>query len=975
MIERKTLITLAIFLVLVTFVFAREEIKQMNGDVKAPLLLKEAVEAVILANPEAGNRHLGWCGTPGAGYMYSFMMIFKTARTEDVIPFLEHRALYVRQAVHTILRERGIKAMPAIRRAYKNGSARIKIELLSYVDPKASDELKIQLLNELINDKKLKVFTDDSHFLPQSYRSCMTRPKSADDFPIDIVKFYLRMMETDFAPDKVEAIESLSRLGKLAAPVVPTLIEILKSEDNDLEYGGVYMMGFADVEGETFHSVVIRALGDIGPASAEAIPLIIQNTDTSKYYQNLNSVTSLYLIGHEKEKNLNFLINELNTQSDEKKLGAIFLNLGRLEINRELVLPRVTDLAKTGNERVRRSAIFYLRASDETTKIANKIILEGLKNKDKEYRLSTIELIPSFLSDPEIKEAMHEVLKDKDPEIKWAACKQLSSYDREKESLIPVIIDVINTDSTGVFAQDALDYLRGFKDVDLKPAIPGILNLIANGQDFETESNIKFLVEIGGTYDQAVNKLIESAKGDDEKISIAAMEQLAKLKKTAIVTLSQLHEIYLKRKDHVQQSAKKTINDIVESSDINSDIPSKTLVDLMDCLDYSNLDKLVVVLPKKNDVDSKMIKQIGAVTLNADSWNIEASMKILEAFGDKSLPAIPGVVRVFNTKFNYQAKETLKTVLQAVNEKTKGSVEDILPALTTKEAKTSQYAADAAFKLSGNHDAVVKKLIEVTSNGNRDQVRAAIETLGYIGNDAQPALDVLNKLAKSSDSLIASDSRRAVGNITKSLKNSDNVSLETLLKTLEVGTDRDRTAAANSIINATGEYQAVINRLGKLAQGKNKEENELAMWALGGLKTHQSEAILKLYEIHTKDLNDGNDFAGYQIKAMLQHYTPESGITKEVCLKVMESTTQEVIKYASEAYIKITNDWDGLVDRMIELLGSKNENIRSNACWILAVNAKHAKKALPVLEKMKASGMENKYNSLKYAIDEINRAN
>lgn len=972
MIKRKTLITLAIFLVLVTFVFAREQIRGMNGDVKAPFLLKQAVEAVILASPEAGTRHLGWCGTPGGMHIYSFVGIFKTARTEDVIPFLEHRGEYVRQAVHTILQERGEKAMPAIRKAYKNGSARIKLELLGYVDPKASDELKIQLLNEIINDKKLKVFTEDAHFLHKLNRLYTSKPLYADDFPIDIVKFYLRMMETDFAPDKVQAISALGGLGNIAAPAVPALIEILKGEDNNLWNAGVSMQEYSD---ETLHTVVIRALGDIGPASAEAIPLIIQHADASNYNENLNAITSLYLIGHEKEKNLNFLINELNTQSDEKNLYVVFANLGRIEVKKELVLPRVTDLAKNSNVNIRRSAIFYLRGIDDTNKIANKIVLEGLKNKDKNYRLSMIEIMPSFLSDPEMKNALLETLKDKDPDIKWAACKILYSYGGEKEPLIPVIIDVINSDPTGVSAQEAVNHLRYLKDKDLTTAIPGILNLIVKGQDYQNESNIKFLVEIGGTYDQVLNKLIESANGDDEQTSIAAIKQLGSLQSRAVNVLPQLHEIYLNRKGNVAEYAKRAINDIVESGGLDDRISTKELISLMDCLEYHNLEKIQGIVLLRNDIDSDAIKRIGSIASNADITGTTSAMKTLENLGDKALPALPGVVSVIGTKHNYQAGETLRIVLQAVNEKTEGNVEDILPALTTKDTRISQYASDAAFRMTGNHDAVVKKLIEVVSNGNKDQIRAAIDTLGYIGNDAQPALEILNKLAKSSDSMIASDSRRAIGAITTSLKNSDTVSLETLLKTLEVGSDQNRADAANSIVNASGEYQAVIDRLGELALSTDEQESGRALWALGGLETHQTEAILKLYEIHSKDLNDGNDSAGYQIKTMLQRYTPESDITPEVCLKVMESTTQEVIKYASEAYIKITNDWDGLVDRLIELLDSKNKDIRSNACWVLAVNAKHAKKALPVLEKIKASGTDEGNYHLKYAIDEIKRAN
>jgi len=184
------------------------------------LPLKERIDAYLAKHPEAGVRHLGWCGTPDETARYAFVLLLEDASTREIIPFLERKEPLLRSAVHTLIRQRGqdlpspgkrskrkgvivdyqtpegvqsqetsrppatsatsenkyrwiydnykisdTKVLKDLKAAYEEGSSRIRLELILYIKPDASDEEIFQLLDAIIHDSKLLVFqTDTSWF-------------------------------------------------------------------------------------------------------------------------------------------------------------------------------------------------------------------------------------------------------------------------------------------------------------------------------------------------------------------------------------------------------------------------------------------------------------------------------------------------------------------------------------------------------------------------------------------------------------------------------------------------------------------------------------------------------------------------------------------------------------------------------------------------------------------------------------------
>jgi HEAT repeat protein len=954
------------------FVFVQERVRQHNGDVKAPWLLKQAVETVIFLTPESGTRHLGWCGVPMMAHIMAFQAIFRTAPTDEVIPFLEHRAMYVREAVRMTLSKRGDSVLPAIERAREKGSARIKLELIPYDNAEVMDEKRVEWLNEIIENRKFKVFQTDGIHISRIRNKY--KPKHVDDYPIDIVKFYLKMMETDFIPDKIYAIECLGRLGEGAAKAVPALIKILKEEaDKDPHYPGGSISRFG--EEYSLHDVVITALGNIGPPASEAIPLLEAKLPDSNYSDQINIRTSLYLIGSNKKEHLAFLMNELNTQSSTENLNLIMRHITRIGQSASGAMPRLIDLAKTGELQLRRTAIWAIRSVEDSDTTAKKLLIEGMEHEDPRYREETVSILTSMRRDPEIKAVLFNALDDIDPNVKYAALKDLYSYGREREAILPAIIEVINAVPRAVHAQDAADMLRNFPDSDFSDALPGLLNLLVDNQDHKIKSNIKLILSTGCSHDDIVKKLMETASSEDKEIRISAIETLGNLKSKAVDSLPTLYKAYQSHDRNINRSAQTAIRSIVRSIDFNTAVSPNILISILDSLDDVLMKKAInKAIHDGADIEN-IARKLGKIARYKSFIIGNEAMKILETLGDKAVVALPALASMLDGKQHYQSNISVRKILESVTSESDVSPDDILPVLFTKDRKTSLSAAKAIIGMNGDYDSVVKKLTVVTKIGSRDQIKTAIKVMGDLGGGAGSALPLLKEFAKSDDSMFYYDARRAIARIMKSEQAIEGISIEGMLGVLEVGTDRNKIAAANKIIESTGKFEVVINRLGELAVSDDEKLAEHAMWALGDLETHQSEALLKLHEIHKLDFNNRRHFAGYQTKTMLQRVTPESDISVDVILKVIESPNQEVVRHGSEAVIILTGDYDRLVTRLIELLDNDNDFVRANACFVLARLKGHASDALPKLNTLENTDNEGFNLSLKYAKDEINRAN
>jgi hypothetical protein len=191
----------------------RHNIGKDKPEKEMPSPYIEEIEKLIEETPWWGTRHTGDCGTGASIGQDAFQEILKDAPISDLIPFLEHRALYVRGAVHDVLKDRADAEMDTLEKEFEYASARIKLELLRYVKPDAAYDCKIKLLNEIIHNPRMSVFRNDIRYLNgymgRDYTYHYLNETPADS-PIDIIGFHVRVMESHFVSDRFHAITKLS---------------------------------------------------------------------------------------------------------------------------------------------------------------------------------------------------------------------------------------------------------------------------------------------------------------------------------------------------------------------------------------------------------------------------------------------------------------------------------------------------------------------------------------------------------------------------------------------------------------------------------------------------------------------------------------------------------------------------------------------------------------------------------------------
>ena len=482
---------------------------QASGGQKAPAPVMREIEAYIAKHPDDAHRHIGWCGTPMMEAEGAFQQILKGHSAEEIIPLLEHTAPYLRAAVHCALAEMGGRATGAIEPAYESGSARIKLELLRYVNPDATDEERFRLLDEIIDDETLDVFYGDGFISAQYVRE--HNITSMANYPLDVFKLNMRLMkEAEYGPDRADAARQLGQFGSEAAGAVPAIVELLKAED---DYVPRFAGGFDGLISHSIRGAAAIALGDIGPAASDAIPALVDALNDPSEFVRICSASSLYLIGHDKDNMIKYLVDRLRqetpTQMNMDLLGAIADHLGRIGPDASAALPKLKELANYDHHLVSgpaRNAIIRIEGSAESV-IA--ILIQQLQTGDEERRKDAINTLSGLRGAHDISKAVPalvDILDETNGYEAYRLCETLVFVGGFNEKVTSAIIRQI---------EDREDYyiscmlLLPRIGPEAKAAMPALKKLIENdfGGGFSSAATV--YAELGGDMDWLIPRIID----------------------------------------------------------------------------------------------------------------------------------------------------------------------------------------------------------------------------------------------------------------------------------------------------------------------------------------------------------------------------------------------------------------------------------------------------------------------------------
>ncbi len=776
MLSRKRRILLIIFLTFCSFIFVQESIRQYNGDVRAPWLLKQAVEVVLLVMPEKDPSQSGYCCMPIFPNTFGLALLFHITPTSKLIPFLAHRSEDVRDQAHSELRHRHKNGTSVFEQAYRNGSARIKLELNSITNRGISIEERTSLLKEIIENPKHRVFRVDGRRITKYQTD--SKSMNVDDYPFDVIKLFLKMMETDNIYQKNYAIDSLGKFGDGAASSVPTLIEILKGKNANIHRSKMFLN--FPFEQETLHGVVITTLGDIGPSAYDAYPLLEEKLIKCNYAEEINIRTSLHLIGKDPEKHLAFLLNEFNTKTSDKSQRIILTNIARIKTCSAETMQKLISLAsQLGEEqRINRHYAGYAISKIEGSHTTeNRILIELANHKNVEYRLDAIQDMRMNFYEPEIKDTLLEFLNDDNYDVRFGAMDIFYGHltkEDEKKAIVRSLVEIANAVPITTHTQNAANKLRNYEDIYRSDALPGLYRLLTNSLDKKFFQNRNLILSLGGDENKITEMLYEIALSEDPIKSPMANKLLGDIKLANISSLPTLCLAIHSENEVIKESAEYSINSIVRLMDDDAEIPSDILLEILSCIGRDEMKKVVqIAIDQNTDNRDISIKLAQTATLKQSKYEYH-NMKMLESFGDEAVAALPILISRYYGCCNYQGNNTILAILTSVTSKTEASVDDILPVFYTLNPEISLEAVSAIKRLIGDCEPAVEKLIEVATNGTHQQIRLAIQTLRTVGPEATSALPLLKQYSKDEHALFAREALSAIANIEQSTERMEN---------------------------------------------------------------------------------------------------------------------------------------------------------------------------------------------------------
>jgi len=481
------------------------------------------------------HRHIGWCGTPGASMEYTAQAWISEAPVSHMIPLLQHISPFLRSAIHERLKELGDNAMATIKDAYENGSPRLKLELIQYVNSTASPEFVFELLDDVINDNDNPVFFEDSdYFRLMSPNSCPRPGLKPSDYPFDILKYYSRLIcEAEFPTDRGIAAMRLGDFGPDAESTIPYILELFEQLD---EYIETWWGFYNEMSTDSLHAAAAIALGDIGVASDEVISVLEFQMESSHIRIKAAAASSLYLIGERQDEILDLLVQLLNNREAELSdseydedmyYPVICEHLLRIGDDASIALPRFYELMENTEGLSRTAAITAINALESEDKRGVKLFMAILSHPDPDLRSYAIdELWRSYRNEKGVLDALYNMLGDPDVNVKWQACLELWNYGyggplrEDTSSLVKATLELLNGDPDNSHARDVLQML-GSLDICLPEAIPGILNLMGEYEGGAVQGAIFAIQNVNcdeiDVDDMILEKIIECTVHNDQE--------------------------------------------------------------------------------------------------------------------------------------------------------------------------------------------------------------------------------------------------------------------------------------------------------------------------------------------------------------------------------------------------------------------------------------------------------------------------
>ncbi|MFB3890786.1 MAG: HEAT repeat domain-containing protein [Phycisphaerae bacterium] len=526
------------------------------------------------------------------------------------------------------------------------------------------------------------------------------------------------------------AIDLMDKLGPPPPECLPALMELLKPRRP--EAGGPRppgppglppfdMLRPEQQDGDVF-AYACRALGQLGPAAKDAVPLMIRKDREGNEYVAPDAVEALGRIGPAAAQAAPAILRSNSWPSSRgdsrEKVLAALKGIGPAAIPALVAaLKPPAREATMGPDLESRSAL-ALEALVAIGPEAGPALAAALQNADKATAVPVLDALARLSPPKQALAELRRLLKDPDKDIKERACKALAAMKAEAAPAIGDLIPMITETEGGmIWTRASYEAIAALAAIG-QPALGPLLEAFKGSQEKLHERVAKAIGSMGKTAAPAVPILIKAVRDNDDYDAAEALGDLGETARDAVPVL--LESLRNTKKFGTGRAAAWALAKIPHDRKASAPV-------LLDVLSTSR--------------DVYLWQEV-----------LTAARETLIKFGPDALPAIDAKIREALAAKDSAGRWTKDGLLFSMCKhkvEINPDAQDVIPILI--ELMTKYDFRQAREILRDMGPIVIPQVLPLLKSDNRDVKTAAREMLDFMSPGSARELMALERLANHAD--------------------------------------------------------------------------------------------------------------------------------------------------------------------------------------------------------------------------------
>ncbi len=526
-------------------------------------------------------------------------------------------------------------------------------------------------------------------------------------------------------------VHALGKLGPAAKDALPVLIKVLVKQAQNNPYPVMETIGkigkdaipglmeAVKSDDASVQSVCVQTLQKISP---EAAPYLVDLLGDTRVEVRRQAAQALGPMMVSDKSVVIGLVYALKDKDDQVRLHALS-SVQQLGSGAKLAAAQLNELLSDINPNIRTTAYYTLQNMNEDPK---KGFLKALASSDENLRINTAALMIQVNHDrPSALPVLKLALDHKNLELKMQAASVFAQTRLEAEKVVPILAAGLSHSSPTI-RQQAIQGIQYYQAL-AKSTAPELVKLLERGDDNLAQQAMWTLQTIQADPTTLVPIYVKFAAGKNPNLRNQAIGMLANSKEGP----AELFKIHADSKDPAIRLL--VLQNLIHNRDKAAQVKARTLMheDLKTAPPQQRVYALQLLLGS-GAREPALLKTIGELLQSPDVNVRQQASGLPQYFGPQAIPL---------------AEETL---------------------VSTKDTQVRQNLIGFLANVNYKGKAAVPTLIECLKDSNSYVRMQSAMVLGRIGADAASALEALEQIAaKDADINVRNQAKAAAAAISK----------------------------------------------------------------------------------------------------------------------------------------------------------------------------------------------------------------